>query len=569
MGRPALLAALLTILGATSALGAAQIWDLGEGISVGATSDGQVTCVRYGANLNKASIWSVQYGARTLGTYTPTGITWKGSQLVVAGNLNGNLTGQAYRWDGNIQGVGTWSALPLADGLYDWRSHRVQSVASDGANVWMVGFSTLPSGYEHACVYTDNGSTSSCTNVALPSPNGHDHSELCAVSQTGVVAGQALYGGSPPTGGGRQVITGDPLRFLGTLMGNPSSSTEARALAISGDGSRIVGWSYIQLDPLLIQQCYWDAPFTANKAPHAIPFLDTYIWGPATAVSRTGAYVGGCFWRDPYPTPEGQAAWIWDAAHGTRDLKSVLAAEGADLTGWGRLCDDLAGTPEHGDGFFDITGISEDGRWITGTGRKSSVRHAYVAYLNEAPSVISISPVSSPNTGSVPVTISGLIFRPGATVKLQKAGSPSIGAFNVNVASLSSITCSFNLTGKATGQWDVVVTNSDGLSGSLAKGFCVVLPASAPSCGTAIRSALDPIATVACSEYRFVFWGKVTVIDQNTIQLADGSGRPITVVAPGHTGVADGHFARALGTLIPSSVDPVLLSSSDQVVACN
>jgi hypothetical protein len=205
-----------------------------------------VTCVRHGANLNKTAIWSVQYGFKDLGKYTARGITWKGLHLVVAAHTNG----QAYRWDGNIQGVGAWSALPLADGLYSWTPHRVQAMASDCTNVRIVGCSIYTNGWEHACVYTDNGATSVCTNAVLPSPNGHDLSEMCAVSVNGLVAGQALFGGSgPPAGGGRQVITGNPLRFLGNLLGNATSANEARALAISGDGSRIVGWSYIALSP--------------------------------------------------------------------------------------------------------------------------------------------------------------------------------------------------------------------------------------------------------------------------------------------------------------------------------
>jgi hypothetical protein len=481
MRRSAFTLALFTVLGARWAFGAAQIWDLGEGISVGASSDGQVTCVRYGANLNKAAIWSVQYGFKDLGKYTPRGIAWKGSQLVVAAHTNG----VAYRWDGNIQGVGTWQALPLADGQYNWPPHRVQAMASDGTNVWIVGLSTnTATGAQHACVYTDNGSTSACTNVAIPSP-GHDHSEMCAVAESGVVAGQAQYGGGGGlTSGGRQVITGNPLRFLGNLLGNPTSAHEARALAISGDGTRITGWSYITLSPLYIQQCYWDAPFTANLTAHAIPFLPDHVWGDATAVSRTGTYIGGASWKVIYNppgqvNPEGQAAWIWDAAHSTRNLKEVLTAEGADLTAWGRLCDDLSGTAEHGDGFFDITGISEDGRWITGTGAQSGVRHAYVAYLNEAPTVSGISPSTGTNTAAVTVTVSGLCFRTGSTVKLSKAGQGSIGAFNEIVTSLSSITCRFNLTGKAPGQWDVVVTNPDGLFGTLETGFGIVQPGGA------------------------------------------------------------------------------------------
>jgi hypothetical protein len=477
MRRSAFMLPLLTVLGARYAFGAAQIWDLGEGISAGATSDGQVACIRYGANLNKAAIWSVQYGFKDLGKYIPRGITWKGSQLVVAAHTNG----VAYRWNGNIQGVGNWQALPLADGQYSWQPHRVQAMASDGSNVWVVGLSTnITTGAQHACVYTDNGSTSACVNITIPTP-GHDHSEMCAVAENGLAAGQAQYGGGGLTSGGRQVITGDPLRFLGNLLGNPTSANEARALAISGDATRITGWSYISLSPLYIQQCYWDAPFTANLTAHPIPFLPDHVWGDATTVSRTGTYIGGASWKVIYNppgqvNPEGQAAWIWDAAHGTRNLKDVLTAEGADLTGWSRLCDDLSGTAEHGDGFFDIAGISEDGRWITGTGAQSGVRHAYVAYLNEAPTVTGISPSTGINTGTVQVAVSGLVFRAGATVKLTKPGQPNIGAFNVNVNSLSSITCRFNLAGKTPSQWDVVVTNSDGLSGSLDAAFFILQP---------------------------------------------------------------------------------------------
>lgn len=474
---------LALIWSATSACGEAQIWDLGEGISVGATSDGQVTCIRHGANLNKTAIWSVQYGFKDLGKYTARGIAWKGSQLVVGAHTNG----VAYRWDGSMQGVGTWQALPLADGLYNWMPHRVQAMSSDGTNVWIVGVSAYTNGAEHACVYTDTGASSFCTNVVIPSP-GHDHSEMCAVAENGLVAGQAQYGGSGSlTSGGRQVITGNPLRFLGNLLGNATSANEARTLGISGDGSRIIGWSYITLSPLYIQQCYWDAPFTANRTAIAIPFLPDHVWGDATAVSRTGTYIGGASWKVIYNppgqvNPEGQAAWIWDAAHGTRNLKDELIAEGADLTGWSRLCDDLSGTAEHGDGFFDITGISEDGRWITGTGAQSGVRHAYVAYLNEAPTISSIAPNTATNTGTVQVALSGLCFRAGATVRLKKSGQANIGAFNVNVNGLDSITCSFNLTGKAPGQRDIEVTNTDGQSGILTNGFLILQPPS-PSCG--------------------------------------------------------------------------------------
>lgn len=37
-------------------IAATQIWNIDEGISVGATSDGQITCFRCGRNLNKGVI---------------------------------------------------------------------------------------------------------------------------------------------------------------------------------------------------------------------------------------------------------------------------------------------------------------------------------------------------------------------------------------------------------------------------------------------------------------------------------------------------------------------------------
>ena len=73
--------------------------------------------------------------------------------------------------------------------------------------------------------------------------------------------------------------------------------------------------------------------------------------------------------------------------------------------------------------------------------------------------------------------------------------------------------------------------------------------------------------TGARSKYRFKFWGRATVIDPNTIELDDGSANTIKVIAPGHTGIGDGDFASAVGTLTTSAEEAILLSSSSQVSA--
>lgn len=91
------------------------------------------------------------------------------------------------------------------------------------------------------------------------------------------------------------------------------------------------------------------------------------------------------------------------------------------------------------------------------------------------PTVTSIIPNNRQNTGSVSVSIGGTDFKTGASVKLTRAGDEIPGT-GVTVVSPSQIRCNFNLTGKAVGSWNVVVTNSDAQSGTLTNGFTISSP---------------------------------------------------------------------------------------------
>ena len=87
--------------------------------------------------------------------------------------------------------------------------------------------------------------------------------------------------------------------------------------------------------------------------------------------------------------------------------------------------------------------------------------------------VNSITPNKGGNTGVVTTTITGAKFESGASVKLTREGNPDINAVEVNVTDSSHITASFDLTGKASGTYDVVVTNPDGKSATLPKAFTI------------------------------------------------------------------------------------------------
>lgn len=91
-----------------------------------------------------------------------------------------------------------------------------------------------------------------------------------------------------------------------------------------------------------------------------------------------------------------------------------------------------------------------------------------------APTVTGIDPSSGPNTTAIDVTIAGTGFRSGASAKLQKTGETDIVGTSLTVVGDTQITCTFDITGAATGLWDVTVTNTDAKSGTLPDGFEVV-----------------------------------------------------------------------------------------------
>jgi hypothetical protein len=94
--------------------------------------------------------------------------------------------------------------------------------------------------------------------------------------------------------------------------------------------------------------------------------------------------------------------------------------------------------------------------------------------VSSGPIVTSITPNNGQQGTVVHITnLAGSNFQSGAAVKLVKTGETDINATNVVVVSASQITCDLDLSGAATGQWDVVVTNLDMQSVTLSNGFTV------------------------------------------------------------------------------------------------
>src|SRR5207302_845731 len=123
----------------------------------------------------------------------------------------------------------------------------------------------------------------------------------------------------------------------------------------------------------------------------------------------------------------------------------------------------LAGSPaSHVTGVQTVALTNSDGQSGTLTGGYT--------YTNPAPTVSAISPSSGTSSGGTAVTLTGTGFAAGATVSLG-----GTAATNVTVVSSTSLTAT--TAAHAAGAVDVVVTNSDGQSGTLTGGYTYTNPA--------------------------------------------------------------------------------------------
>lgn len=152
---------------------------------------------------------------------------------------------------------------------------------------------------------------------------------------------------------------------------------------ISADGKVITGFGYVAGAYTVLR---W------TKETGTLPFLDPLPNGAvpslATGLSADGSVIVGA------ATPAGNNLYIWDAAHGTRNLYQLLVNEyglGESLAGWNLR----QGTGR--------TSISADGRTLAGFGiNPAGNTEAWIAYLGD--------PVPEPSA----LALAGLALAPFA-----------------------------------------------------------------------------------------------------------------------------------------------------------
>jgi len=133
-----------------------------------------------------------------------------------------------------------------------------------------------------------------------------------------------------------------------------------------------------------------------------------------------------------------------------------------------------------------------------------------------APAISGISPAYGGSDATVSATISGNNFQSGATAKLMRAGYPAIFASGVSISSSTEIDCTFIFSKAEKGSYNLVVTNPDGQSDTLAGAFTIgdvppVIGGVSPSQG-----ALNETLSLTISGQNFKEGVKVSFIRSST-----------------------------------------------------
>jgi PKD repeat protein len=128
---------------------------------------------------------------------------------------------------------------------------------------------------------------------------------------------------------------------------------------------------------------------------------------------------------------------------------------------------------------------------ITDTATSDTLtRPDYITVLIPPPVVSGITPATGVNTSTVSITnLAGAGFNTThlpVAARLNRTGNPDIDASAIHVIDSTNITCTFDLTGREAGPWNIVVTNPDMQDGMLIGGFTI-------QTSTPAITSIDPV----------------------------------------------------------------------------
>lgn len=118
--------------------------------------------------------------------------------------------------------------------------------------------------------------------------------------------------------------------------------------------------------------------------------------------------------------------------------------------------------------------VTIDGALTNGVQNYSLIISGSASGVAPTPTLASVAPATG-NTGTVVMSVSGANILLGATVKLTKSAQPDILATSIEAIG-DLVKCRADITGRAAGLWNIVVTNPGGQTATLANAFSIIGP---------------------------------------------------------------------------------------------
>jgi hypothetical protein len=283
---------------------------------------------------------------------------------------------------------------------------------------------------------TTPAETAGTVNVVVTNSNGQNGTLTNGYTYTASPAPTSISptsgttsGGTPVTISGTNFASGATVTFAGTAATNvvvvsSSEITATTPAEAAGVVNVVVTNSNGQSGTLTNGYTY-----TASPAPTSIsPTSGTTSGGTPVTISGTNFASGAT------------------VTFGATAATNVVVVTSTTIT---------ATTPAHAAGAVSVVVTNSNGQ-------SGTLTNGYTYTASPAPT--SISPTSGTTSGGTPVTISGTNFASGATVTFGATAA-------TNVVVVSSTTITATTPAHAAGAVNVVVTNSNGQSGTLTNGY--------------------------------------------------------------------------------------------------
>ncbi|MFO0971964.1 MAG: S8 family serine peptidase [Phycisphaerae bacterium] len=349
-----------------------------------------------------------------------------------------------------------------------------------------VGFGNTQDGRRKPEVAAPGCSTTSCnsgTTCGFTSSGFTGTSMACpAVAGAGLLVRQYFTDGFCPTGA---AVPANAVVPSGALLKAMLINSAADMTGISGFPSTREGWGRVLLDDalyftgdarkLIVLHDRRNASglttggsaaynFTINSASQ--PLKITLVWTEApAALNANPAYINNL----NLSVTAGGSTYLGNVFSGGQ------STTGGSADAVNNVEQVLRTSPPAGPCTATVNAVVVNA--VNGPQGYALVVTGDVSLVIPAPGISSITPNTGLSGGVVNITnLAGSNFQSGATVRLDPNGDGStINATGVNVVNANQITCSFNLAGAYAGTYDVVVTNPDTQSATLAAGFSVTV----------------------------------------------------------------------------------------------